>query len=107
MIAEAKQQHRGVLCRHCREPIPLSPSAALKEEECKEPGLSALDEFALCSFTLRCRACHSEGLYTVLDVIDCNGTPRIRGSQSRKSPLKISKRLLVELSDQTKEPSKS
>lgn len=105
MIAEAKQKYRGVLCRHCHQAIPLSPSAALKEKECE--GQSGLDEFTLCSFTLRCRACHSEGLFTVLDVIDCEGTPRIRGSQSRKSPLKGAKRLLVDLSEQTKEQSKS
>jgi len=102
MIAEAKQQYRGVLCRHCREAIPLSPSAALKEKECDDPKIRDLHEFALCSFTRRCRVCHGEGQYTVLDVIDCDGTPRIRRSQSRKGPLKVSKKSLADLSDQTK-----
>ncbi len=107
MIAEANQKYRGVLCRHCCQAIRLSPSAALKGKAFEEQGLSSLDEFALCSFTLRCRACHGEGLYTVLDVIDCDGTPRIRDSQSRKGSLKVSKKSLVDFSDQTKEQSNS
>jgi hypothetical protein len=88
MIADVKQKYRGVLCRCCRQAIPLSHSTALKEKECEDPGLVGLDEFALCSFTLRCRACHGEGLYTLLDVIDCDGSPRIRNAQPRKSLLK-------------------
>jgi hypothetical protein len=107
MIAEAKQQYRGVLCRHCRQAIPLSPSAALKERGCEDPKISDLHEFALCSFTLRCRVCHGEGQYTVLDVIDCDGTPRIRSPQSRKGPLKVSKKLPVDLLNQAKVQSES
>jgi hypothetical protein len=102
MIGEAKQQYRGVLCRHCRQAIPLSPSAALKEKECEDPRSIDLHEFALCSFSLRCRVCHGEGQYTVLDVIDCDGTPRIRRPQSRKGPLKASKKLLADLPNPAK-----
>jgi hypothetical protein len=93
MIVEAKQQYRGVLCLHCRQPIPLSSFAASKECGFKEQEASSRDEFTVrsftvCSFTLRCRVCDGEGLYTALDVVDCNGTPRIRSSQARK-PLLI------------------
>jgi hypothetical protein len=93
MIVEAKRQYRGVLCLHCRQPIPLSSLAASKECGFKEQEASGRDEFTVrsftvCSFTLRCRVCDGEGLYTALDVIDCDGTPRIRSSQARK-PLLI------------------
>ena len=89
MIVEAKQQYRGVLCRRCRQPIPLSPFAAGKECGFKQQESSARDEstvlsFTVSSFTLRCRVCEGEGFYTALDVIDCNGTPRMRSSQARK-----------------------
>ena len=93
MILEAKQQYRGVLCRRCRQPIPLSTFAAGKECGFKPQEASVHDEstvlsFTVSSFTLRCRVCEAEGLYTALDVIDCNGIPRIRSSQARK-PLPI------------------
>jgi hypothetical protein len=93
MILEAKQQYRGVLCLRCRQPIPLSPFAAGKECDFKQLQASGRDEsivrsFTVSSFTLRCRVCEGEGLYTALDVIDCNGTPRIRSSQARE-PLLI------------------
>jgi hypothetical protein len=93
MIAEANQQYRGVLCLQCRQPIPLSIFAARKECGFEEQEASGRDEFtvrsfSVRSFTLRCRVCDGEGLYTVLDVIDCDGTPRVRSSQVRK-PLLI------------------
>jgi hypothetical protein len=76
MIAEAMQQYRGVLCTHCRQPIPLSPSAELKQIKFKEHRSSGTGDFSVFSITLRCRACHGEGVYTRSDVIDLDGTPR-------------------------------
>ena len=84
MIAEAKQQYRGVLCIHCREPIPLSPSAERTEKQFDDQGSSGIDEFAVPSATLRCRVCHGEGVYKHSDVVEIEGTPRKRGSRRRK-----------------------
>ena len=89
MIIETKQQYRGVLCLHCRQPIPLSYFAASKECGFKEKEASRRDEstvrsFTVSSFTLRCRVCEGEGLYTALEVIDCDGTPKVRSSPARK-----------------------
>jgi len=36
MIAEAKQSYRGVICIHCHQPTPLTPSAESKEQKYKE-----------------------------------------------------------------------
>ena len=100
VIAEAKEQYRGVLCTHCRQPIPLSPSAELKEREFKEQGPSDLGEFF--SVTLRCRACHGEGIYTQSDVIDLDGAPRRRSSPHKRNPRKHSRTIRVDLPDLTK-----
>ena len=90
MIPEAKQQYRGVLCGHCRQPIPLPSSAVSREKASKEP--SGLDVFAARSFALRCRACQGERLYTALQVIDFDGTPRLRSSQAGKPLPRVSER---------------
>ena len=102
MIAEAKQQYRGVLCTHCRQPIPLSPSAELKQIKFKEHRSSDTGDFSVFSATLRCRACHGEGVYTQSDVIDLDGTPRKRSSQARKNPRTHSKSMRIDLPDLTK-----
>jgi hypothetical protein len=87
MIAEASKQHyRGVLCIHCRQPIPLSASQVRKEKELRESESNELTELRSSSFNLRCRACHGEATYTQADTIDCEGEPRARSS-SRRNPL--------------------
>jgi hypothetical protein len=107
MIAEAKQQYRRVLCIHCHQPIPLSPSAELKQIAFKEYGPSDLGDFSVFSITLRCRACHGEAVYTRSDVIDLEGTPRKRSSHAHKSPRKYSKNIRIDLSDLTKPAAES
>ncbi len=102
MIAEAKQQYRGVICIHCGQPIPLSPSAELKQIKFKEHRSSDTVDFSVFSITLRCRACHGEGVYTRSDVIDLDGTPRERSSQAHRNPRKHSRSIRVDLPDLTK-----
>lgn len=88
MIHEAKQTYRGVLCIHCRQPIPLPTNASRRavEPEGREPSKAHDNEPRV--FTLRCRVCQEEDLYTQSKFIDCEGTPRIRVSRSPKtSPL--------------------
>jgi hypothetical protein len=95
MIAEAdKQQYRGVLCIHCRQPIPLSASLARKEKELKESEPNEMNELTSRSFNLRCRVCHGEALYTESDTIDCDGAPRVR-----KSPVRHRSMLKAEIKD--------
>ena len=102
MIAEAKQQYCGVLCTHCHQPIPLSPSAELKQIKFKEHRSSDTGDFSVFSITLRCRACHGEGIYTHSDVIDLDGTPRKRSSQAHKNPRKHTKSMRIDLPDLAK-----
>jgi hypothetical protein len=91
MIAEVKQKYRGVLCRHCCQAIPLSPSAERRESEFEDRAPNGTAVFAMRAFTLRCRTCDGEGLYTPVDVIDCDGTPRMRGSYASKRVPRVSK----------------
>lgn len=88
MIAQAnKQEYRGVLCIHCRQPIPLSASLARKEKEMGESEPSESGQLMSRSFNLRCRVCHGESTYTAAEIIDCEGTPRTRSLASRRNPL--------------------
>jgi hypothetical protein len=91
MIAEVKQKYRGVLCRHCCQAIPLSPSAERRGSQFEAQAPGGADQFTARSFTLRCRACDGEGLYTPVDVIDCDGSPRMRGSYASKRLSRVSK----------------
>jgi hypothetical protein len=88
MNQEAKQQYRGVLCIHCRQPIPLPTTVSRATAATKEENSSNVDDPGPRVFTLRCRVCQEEGLYTESKFIDCEGTPRARSSRSRgTSPL--------------------
>lgn len=107
MIAEAKQQYRGVICIHCHQPIPLSPSAELREAEFREEEPRDLGKFSVFSVTLRCRACHAEAVYTRSDVIDLDGAPRARSSRAHKNPPKHSRSIRVDLPDFTKPATES
>jgi hypothetical protein len=78
MIAEAKQSYRVVICIHCYQSTPLTPSAESKEQRHKDGAQSTEDEFAIFSNPLRCRACGKEAVYTAKDVRDFEGSPRKR-----------------------------
>jgi hypothetical protein len=78
-----KQSYRGVLCKSCRQPIPL-PGILVKMElaiQGKEP--SSAHEHHSRVFSLRCRACEREKPYRATEVADFQGTPRARVSRER------------------------
>src|SRR4029077_5858977 len=90
MIQEAKQQYRGVLCIHCRQPIPLPTNISRRAAEPEGRESSQAQDHGPRVFTLRCRACGEEGLDTESKFIDCEGIPRTRVSRSRKAQEKLS-----------------
>jgi len=88
MIQEAKQQYRGVLCTHCRQPIPHPATLSRRAAEPEDENSSEAHDREPRVFTLRCRVCQEEGLYLESKFIDCEGTPRTRASRKGKaSPL--------------------
>jgi hypothetical protein len=73
-----KQRYRGVLCRSCRQPIPLP---AIVESAGKRPESEYAREQTRTAFCLRCRACEKELPYRISEVQDFDGTPRVRTSR--------------------------
>lgn len=70
----AVQHYRGVLCGHCRQPIPIPEIverlAAAESESGRERSLRA--------FHLRCRVCEREKTYHMSEIAEFEGTPRTR-----------------------------
>lgn len=79
MMLETKTEtYRGVLCRHCRQPIPV-PAIVISLETATEKD----PEKRMRAFHLRCRACENEHMYRSADIADFEGTPRPRSSRGR------------------------
>jgi hypothetical protein len=77
------QSYRGVLCKSCRQPIPL-PAILIKMESAvgsQESG--STHEHHSRVFSLRCRACEREKPYRASEVADFQGVPRARVSRAR------------------------
>lgn len=74
MIQEAATRHySAVLCRTCREPIPVPAIViSLSRDEKSEAGAPER------VFTLRCRACESESPYRSGQIIEVEGEPKSR-----------------------------
>ena len=85
MSQETKnQQYGGVLCRYCRQPIPL-PAIVVSMEAAdeRERSRSSHEQIGRV-FTLRCRACDAEFPYRSKEIVNFEGTPRIRISPARR-----------------------
>jgi len=80
MIAELKINYRGVLCNRCNEPIPVpSKVISLQDEiEHRKTGTRG-------AFTVRCRLCEYEGVYSIQDIRSFDGEPRLRSLTWRTS----------------------
>jgi hypothetical protein len=77
----AQERYLGVLCAHCRQPIPL-PGIVVEgvartdaEPDSAEPNIR--------SFHLRCRVCEREKTYRMGDIAEFEGSPRTRGQKRR------------------------
>ena len=78
MIAEIAKDYRGVLCRRCHEPIPVSPKIVSLQDEIEfregsEPH----------AFIARCRVCDHESVYAMSDIRRFEGKPRNRRSRAQ------------------------
>jgi hypothetical protein len=72
------QSYSGVLCRSCRQPIPLPTVVGLEPaDRAANPELANEVQEARV-FTLRCRACDKERPYRRSDIKVFEGTPRPR-----------------------------
>lgn len=73
MQKPTRNNYRGVACSRCSEPIPVSPKLAGSFNERNGEETNATH-----SFSLRCRICEEEGIYTVTDIRDIVGEPTRR-----------------------------
>lgn len=72
MTQDLKQSYRGVLCVSCKQPIPVPAIVVAMEAETND------EEQHVRVFNLRCRACEKEQPYRSTDIVDFDGTPRMR-----------------------------
>ena len=87
MVQEERKHYRGVLCLHCRQPIPIPASVARKGEQSGNHRPGVPGDLGPRAFSLRCRACHGEALYAESKFVDCEGSPRVRNTSARKPTL--------------------
>jgi hypothetical protein len=72
MTQLVKQSYRGVLCVSCKQAIPVPAIVVNMEAE------SGDGEQSVRVFNLRCRACEKEQPYRSTDIVDFEGSPRVR-----------------------------
>lgn len=69
------QRYRGVLCGHCRQPIPVPGIVERLADADAESGSGNRN---IRSFHLRCRVCEREKTYQTGDIAEFEGVPRTR-----------------------------
>jgi hypothetical protein len=85
MIQEiTRSNYLGFLCSRCNERIPVPTKTALLYEELGQSEESDSPGAKSRAFTLRCKACHEEGVYAVKEIQEFEGPPRGRASNSRR-----------------------
>lgn len=72
-----RQVYAGVVCRCCRQAIPL-PAIVLSMTTEIENDPASHENPQGRVFSLRCRACDKEMPYQVTDIVDFEGAPRPR-----------------------------
>jgi len=69
-----RQSFRGVVCLHCKAPIPVPAIVRnIQETLLKELGASRENSPA---FNLRCSSCHKEKPYRIREIVDFEGEPQ-------------------------------
>jgi hypothetical protein len=74
MIAALPKTFRGVLCRWCRKPIGVPKRVADRDGDAEGTAGEPHDLVSQ-TFTLRCRACEKESIYSVNQIHDHTPEP--------------------------------
>ena len=70
VAAPVRVKIRVISCQHCGKPIRLSPSMLKREANIKQGELSFDQGLQSRVFTVRCRHCHKEAIYSLNQITD-------------------------------------
>jgi hypothetical protein len=76
-----QRTYSAVLCRVCREPIPVPAIVIRLQEEAKAAGPDVPQHDQV--FRLRCRSCEAEKPYRSSQMIEVDGEPKLRRATLR------------------------
>jgi hypothetical protein len=77
-VETERQQFRGVVCLHCKAPIPV-PAVVGKTGTSLSDSPQANSQV----FNVRCPACHKEKPYRTKEIVNFEGTPELRVPRAR------------------------
>jgi len=84
-IETERPSFRGVVCLHCKTPIPV-PNIVRSLQAADEGTGLALQKSQV--FVLRCWACHKEKPYRTREIVDCEGTPEAATPAARPASIR-------------------
>jgi hypothetical protein len=84
-IETERPTFRGVVCLHCKEPVPVPAIVGAVQDANDGP-----ESFQRKSqvFNLRCPSCHKEKPYRTSEIVDFEGTPEAAIAPDRPAPLR-------------------
>jgi hypothetical protein len=85
-IETERPTFRGVVCLHCKAPIPVPAIVASRQESSSEDMESSQRKSQV--FNLRCPSCHKEKPYRTREILEFEGTPETVLPQERPSPVR-------------------
>jgi hypothetical protein len=85
-IETERPTFRGVVCLHCKAPIPV-PAVVGGLQEAEREGSEASPRKSQV-FNLRCPQCHKEKPYRTREIVDFEGTPEMALEPERRAPLR-------------------
>ena len=80
---QVQQSYRGVVCLHCKNPIPISPLVASIEAERPADETTPRRHQKCQVFHLRCAACGKEKPYKIDEIREFEGSPITESSRAQ------------------------
>jgi len=93
MTLETERQHfRGVICLHCKSPIPVPAIVGAQENAIQGEERAESSQANSRVFTLRCSNCHKEKPYRTREIVDFDGAPEMKMPFTRPTYVRSSQR---------------
>jgi hypothetical protein len=84
-IETERPTFRGVVCLHCKAPVPVPAIVGTMQDANNEKELFPRKSQV---FNLRCPSCHKEKPYRTREIVDFEGTPEAAMAPERPAPLR-------------------